>query len=123
MQHIGQVIKVSADDLFRGLDEEHTAFIQAVFLREFFISSVFKLYDMGGLQADEVHQLNNFFVEWAESHCPRCNVCKGGFRFIGFDLCPDGHLRFVWMCIACTWHCNSDVLCKGPVPLEEEKDV
>eukprot|EP00961_Rhodomonas_salina_P022349 300568-Rhodomonas_salina.1 len=40
-QRIGQVIKVSADELFRGLDEEHKGFIQAVFLREFFISRVF----------------------------------------------------------------------------------
>eukprot|EP00961_Rhodomonas_salina_P266004 3595393-Rhodomonas_salina.1 len=61
-------------------------------------------------------------VEWAEQRCPKCDVCKGGFRFISFDLGTDGHVRLVWMCIACTWNTNTDILCKGPVPTQHEYD-
>eukprot|EP00961_Rhodomonas_salina_P004403 60257-Rhodomonas_salina.1 len=61
-------------------------------------------------------------VEWAEQLCPKCYVCKGGFSFICFDLGTYSHVRFVWMCIACTWNTNTDILCKGPVPTQHEYD-
>eukprot|EP00961_Rhodomonas_salina_P034796 468543-Rhodomonas_salina.2 len=48
-------------------------------------------------------------------------MCAGTYQFVGFDLGVNGHLHFVWMCAACSWNTNTEVICKGPVPLEQEE--
>eukprot|EP00961_Rhodomonas_salina_P036857 495712-Rhodomonas_salina.1 len=118
--HVGRVIPCSAQYLFDGLDEGKKEYIESIFRREFFIDQVLSVWDDGTISTSQFHAINNMLVEWAEQRCPKCNVCKGGFWFIRFDLGTDSHVRFVWMCIACTWNTNMDILCKGPVPVEHK---